>query len=282
MQPPGFEPGSLAWKDFTFSSYEKEFFDWLRNRVGKEHANAIIRALRKHFSDKPFNIDTVRRVLNNVKRGKRILAMAIRNFIKFAEEEEIIDENTANKIRQIAKIPKSGVDLYIPGIGKVIDTYHNITNEKYKLLYKVLACSGIRLREGILLFKQFDPDKLIINGEVAKYPLSHIRATKKAYFVYLPAQVAKELKKMELSEFYARKCFRKAGLPAKYLRKWNYNFILREGRAPADIVDFIQGRSPITIGSMHYLEKEKQADWYYSKVVKRLIEMFSEERKLVV
>ncbi len=108
MQPPGFEPGSLAWKDFTFSSYEKEFFDWLRNRVGKEHANAIIRALRKHFSDKPFNIDTVRRVLNNVKRGKRILAMAIRNFIKFAEEEEIIDENTANKIRQIANNPLAG------------------------------------------------------------------------------------------------------------------------------------------------------------------------------
>ncbi len=38
---------------------------------------------------------------------------------------------------------------------------------------------------------------------------------------------------------------------------------------------FIQGRASITVGSMHYLAKVKQADEWYSRVADKLLEIFS-------
>jgi len=63
-------------------------------------------------------------------------------------------------------------------------------------------------------------------------------------------------------------------LPAKYLRKWNYNSLILNG-APESVADFIQGRSSITVGAMHYLAKAKQADEWYSKEAEQFAEMFS-------
>ena len=48
-------------------------------------------------------------------------------------------------------------------------------------------------------------------------------------------------------------------LPAKYLRKWHFNFLILNN-VPESVADFIQGRAPSTVGSMHYLAKVKQAD----------------------
>ncbi|WP_456328114.1 integrase [Archaeoglobus sp.] len=53
--------------------------------------------------------------------------------------------------------------------------------------------------------------------------------------------------------------FCRFSLPAKYLRKWNYNFLILNG-VPESVADFILERVSITVGSMHYLVKVKQAD----------------------
>lgn len=59
------------------------------------------------------------------------------------------------------------------------------------------------------------------------------------------------------------------GLAPKYLRKWQYNFLIYQG-VPESVVDFIQGRSSESVGSMHYLSKVKQADYWYGKALDNL------------
>ena len=78
---------------------------------------------------------------------------------------------------------------------------------------------------------------------------------------------------MKLNEDSIEKYFQRRKLPLKYLRKWHYNYLLENG-VPEDVVDFIQGRSPLKIGSMHYLAKVKQADHFYSRIADKLVELF--------
>jgi intergrase/recombinase len=39
---------------------------------------------------------------------------------------------------------------------------------------------------------------------------------------------------------------------------------------PEGVADFIEGRAPESVGSMHYLSKAKQADFWYEKIVDAL------------
>ena len=98
-------------------------------------------------------------------------------------------------------------------------------------MVKLLAFSGIRLREAIYLFNinNFDKNKLIFGEKIAKYPLSLDRKSKRSFYAYMPKSFAMELKKIELSEEAVKQYFSRRGLPAKYLRKWNYNFLILNG-----------------------------------------------------
>jgi len=82
------------------------------------------------------------------------------------------------------------------------------------------------------------------------------------------------LKRINLSRKEIINRFCRFSLPAKYPRKWNYNFLILNGVLES-VADFIQGRASITFGSMHYLAKVEQASKWYSRVVDRLIELFS-------
>jgi len=83
----------------------------------------------------------------------------------------------------------------------------------------------------------------------------------------MPLEFAKQLKRIELG-VNPRQYFHsgKGLLALKYLRKWNYNFMISNG-VPESICDFIQGRALRTVGSLHYLAKMKQADEFYSRIV---------------
>ncbi len=67
--------------------------------------------------------------------------------------------------------------------------------------------------------------------------------------------------------------FARRTLSPKYLRKWNYNFLIMHN-VPESVADFIQGRSPVSVGSMHYLAKVKQADYWYAQVADEMVRVF--------
>ena len=119
-----------------------------------------------------------------------------------------------------------------------------------KVVFSTLAVSGIRIMELVKMMKEFDRDKLIVNHDIAKYPLNYFRGRKRAFYVYMPKNLALSLTKIEYNDDTISHHFSKIGLAPKYLRKWQYNFLIYQG-VPESIADSIQGRSSESVGSMH-------------------------------
>ena len=188
-----------------------------------------------------------------------------RAYLNFLEENEILSSDDAEYYRKAIPSRKTAPDGFIPSDDKVKDVYRKIESKTMKVVFSVLALSGIRIMELVKMMKEFDKDKLIVNHDIAKYPLNYFRGHKKAFYVYMPKELAISLGKIELNDDTISHYFSELGLAPKYLRKWQYNFLIYEG-APEGVADFIQGRSSESVGSMHYLSKVKQADYWYGKV----------------
>jgi len=168
-------------------------------------------------------------LINSVKAGKRYLCVALRDLFNFLEEFDLADKEILNKLRKVVKIPRTSSDNYILSNEEVIKVYKKIKNDETKMIFKLLVFSGIRISEASKLLSEFDRSKLMINGNIAKYPLSMLRGTKNIYYAYMPKDFALELRRIKISKHAIENRFYRLGLPAKYLRKWNYNFLILNG-----------------------------------------------------
>jgi len=174
----------------------------------------------------------------------------------------LLDEESLIRYRKVVKIPRTNTDNFVPEDEQVISALNKIEDRKYRLAYKLLVYSGIRLREAVYLLNNYHENKIITNGIIAKYPLSLDRGTKKAYYAYMPKEFTDEVERQDLKEPGVRQHIARRQLASKYLRKWQYNFLISNG-VPESVADYIQGRAPSTVGSLHYLAKTQQADLWY-------------------
>lgn len=213
--------------------------------------------------------------IESAKNGKRHFCMAIRDLLKFYEAFSLMDEGSILKYKRVVRIPQTNVDDYVPETEKVISAFQSIEDKRYRLVFKLLAFSGIRLTEAEYLFRHFSAARIITNAEITRYPLHLDRKTKRAFYAYFPSAFAPELKQMELKEENTKRYLTKR-MPSKYLRKWQYNFLITNN-VPESVADFIQGRAPSTVGSMHYLAKVKQADEWYARVAPAFLLLFPSE-----
>ena len=267
-------PKKQVYKNFIdYSNYRSEFIKWLKDRNNNvKYTKDIISYLDKYLLGNviysPLEVSKIRRRASS----KKSITIAIRTLLNYCEEMDLLDEDFIMKLRKPLKTIRSNPDNYIPSDKKILETYKKI-NPKYKVLFKLLLFSGIRGTEAIQFFKEYDRDKVEIKGNVARYPLFSIRKNKRSYFVYFPAKMIDEIERKEYTARGISHAFIRAGLPSKYLRKWNYNFLIMNN-VPESVADFIQGRAPVSIGSMHYLAKVKQADYWYAQVVNTLVKIF--------
>ena len=95
------------------------------------------------------------------------------------------------------KLPKTNTDNFIPEDDKVISAFNRVGDERYKILFKLRAFSGIRLREAVYLLNNFDEKRVITNNEFAKYPLSLERRTKRVFYAYIPKDFTSEIKRIK-------------------------------------------------------------------------------------
>ena len=254
----------------------ENFIKWMKENYSENYTRSVTYYLDKYFRRKIRNQMEILEILKSAEKGKRHLCLGIRVLLNFHEAFNLMSEESLAKYRKVVKIPRTKSDDYVPEDEKVIEAFRRIEDERYQLVFKLLAFSGIRAIEAVYLLNNFNKEKVIIGEKIAKYPLSLERRTKKAFYAYMPEKFATELRRLDISWDAVLRYFRKRGLPAKYLRKWNYNFLILNG-VPESVADFIQGRSSITVGAMHYLAKAKQADEWYSKVAERFAEMFSKK-----
>ncbi|NOR78282.1 MAG: integrase, partial [Methanophagales archaeon] len=50
---------------------------------------------------------------------------------------------------------------------KIILAFEKVSDTRYRTLFKLLAFSGIRLREALYLLNHFDTERVILNKEIA-------------------------------------------------------------------------------------------------------------------
>ena len=122
-----------------------------------------------------------------------------------------------------------------------------------------------------------DESKKMCAQRIGRYPLSYNRGQKRPSYVYMSKEFALSLHKMHSSQKVVMAIKHQSGLSPKYLRKWLYNFLIMNN-VPESVADFIEGRAPESVGSMHYLAKVKQTDYWYREVKENMIRVIEQMR----
>lgn len=192
---------------------------------------------------------------------------AIRIFCRFLLDRELMSEDEVNKIKRYSSKPQSNADIYTPTNSDMIQNMELLKtrNKRMYMFCQALQYSGVRITELLYYINNKDKFKIIQKDGFYKVLLNYKRHTKNSYYIYLPSGIDLPSR---LSQKYINKFFQqnKDLIRLKYFRNWFYYNALESGLTPA-VIDFIQGRVPISIGSKHYLDKERMADKLYLEVV---------------
>ncbi len=166
------------------------------------------------------------------------------------------------------KIKRSGIDLNVPSLDEVklsLDRACNL-HEWLCLVYRLLVESGARLTEVMMVLNDYDKSRDKQYDGFRVYELSAFRKSKKAFYLYHVTPI----EPVEWREDWISKQARLYGLVRpKYIRKFVSTTMTSLG-IPAEIIDFIQGRTPRTILSRHYLNLYALANNHYKKYVEWL------------
>ena len=160
-------------------------------------------------------------------------------------------------------IPKSGVDLSVPSLEEIKRTLKIVceAEEELCLVYNLLLESGARLVEVARMISSYDPRKDKQQDGFWVYESKMIRGSKSSFYIYHLTVPEKQ----EISESWVRSWASKHNvINPKYIRKFVATTMASLG-IPAEIIDFIQGRTPSSILSKHYLNLYALANKEYKK-----------------
>ncbi len=161
---------------------------------------------------------------------------------------------------------RSGIDLSIPSSDEVRESLREACgySEALCLTYRLLIESGSRLTEVLQVLNNYDVSKdKQQSGGFYVYDLGKITKSKKSFYVFH----ASVLKRIKLSEDHASRLARIHDIVRpKYIRKWVATRMASLG-IPSEVIDFMQGRTPRSILSKHYLNLYALALQQYPKYI---------------
>ena len=201
-------------------------------------------------------------------KSKGTFYKTVRNLCNFYEEkylgdDEILKELT--KIRKVVKKPKCRPDIYTPTDTELYEQLSLIKSKNVDVhqFYLGLMYSGVRIREFLYYLAEPSKFRIIKKDRFKKVLLNYTRNTKSCIYIYLPLDYVEP--KVSLKQLESFLGCNKEILRPKYLRNWFYSKCLQLG-IPSGVADFYQGRSPVSIGDRHYLDKERMADEKYKEL----------------
>jgi intergrase/recombinase len=253
---------------FYFSETE-EFLEWIKLKVGQEHFVHISSYFKRHLANKKFKGPLEMYKYISEQKGGNNLIKAARGYLNYCEAMSKLSPEIIETYRKVLKLKRSRTDYHVPSDEEVINNYNLIKgNKNLELVYLVLACSGLRYIEVLRFLKSYDKSKFVDHGDFVSYNISEIRGSKSVNNLYLPKFVYDKLKHVDNTYNSLRQRFKEKGLTftLKYLRKWNYNFLIYNG-VPESVADFIQGRSSSSVSANHYLAKSQQANHWCHKII---------------
>ncbi len=253
----------------ALSKHKNDYKKWLISRglsygYIKDLMNTLTSFIREDISVIPDDINDMQ-------------SIALRSYLNYLLSKSLISNEYVMALKKKLPIKQSKADNYIPSNEEIVKAYKQISVKSYQTLFKLLAFSGARITELEKMVKEYDPSKLIVNEKFAKYQLYYNRGHKNSFYIYMPKELIPGLHKFYIHVDTITHQISKSGLNPKYLRKWFYNFLIYNN-VPEGVADFIEGRAPGSVGSMHYLAKAKQADYWYEQIVTNLTNVFTHEK----
>jgi len=281
---PGFEPGSPAWKaeDFTglWVSLEGQFLEWLSGQVkagklSEETASEYARALKKFFDRYgPRSVGELEKALAK-ENYKRHLCKALRKFVTFLKSRKMIDPIFAEELKEVIPIKptkESEVRISTEELLEAWEYHKKHSDEVTQLFFKILVFSGARLRAVHKMLTQLDKNRLYFPPNapnIIKYAIMERHGTKASLYIYMPAELAEEIRPVKIKEATIRKRLKHGRVNASTIRKWHATFLSMHG-VKDHVINYIQSRVPRAILEKHYLDLELEADEAYSRILPEL------------
>ncbi len=259
-----------------WATYKAEFSEWLSisRKVSEKTRKDYLKALDYFFARYIIKTGPDIKKFLDKEGNKRNIANGLRVFLTFLAERDYIDYDVAMIIKKrFIKAKPIGVKRVYINDEELREAYEEVKKRGFKkqLLFELLVFTGLRLTHVVELMNTYDPNQLyVVNDKVARYPLMITdRGNKKAYWAYMPLELAKKLTRMKVNYKSAQDWPQHGKVSAATIRKWFSTFLARQG-VSAEIIDFIQGRAPRSVLERHYLNMTVLADEAYSRVVDEL------------
>ena len=152
----GIESGDRFISGINYDELRNRFIEWFGANVSKENLKKCVSYLDKYLRGK--TISNPREIFDIIKNAtnKRNLCVTIRNLLNYLEAFDLMREEDLARYRKIVKIPRTNPDSYIPDDKTVINAFSKFEDNRYKIVFKLLLYSGLRIREALELLKDFD------------------------------------------------------------------------------------------------------------------------------
>jgi intergrase/recombinase len=242
----------------AFSKHKRDYEKWL---ISQGLSYGYIKDLMKTLTG--FIREDISDIADNITDTQSIAA---RNYLNYLSQKSLLSDEQMARFKKKLPLIQSKADNYIPSNDEVVHAYKQLKDKRFQTIFKLLSFSGARITELVKMVKEYESSKLIVEEKFAKYQLHYNRGHKSSFYIYMPKEMVPELHKFYIHVDTITHQISKSGLNPKYLRKWFYNFLIYNN-VPEGVADFIEGRASSSVGSMHYLSKAKQADYWYEQIV---------------
>lgn len=256
----------------------------MKKKIEKEETLlSYIKALDKVLTKPVYEPKDIEKL--EIGKSQKSFSLAFRNFLNYLEDQFYRTEINGFSFGLWRKrLPLKNVEkrkkVFIT-TDDVVEA-NRLIKEKWKdeateLIFKLIVFSGIRLEHAHRLLLTFNPRDVIYEGKIAYYPIEDLtKGKKKGYFVFMPSEFAKKLKRFEKLLDY--KTFKTRLQPERWkppqdnpvsavrIRSWFQNFAIDNG-LKLEAVRFIVGHAPTTVGEEHYYNMLKIAKDEYVKLV---------------
>jgi len=279
LNPRRPEPKDLKSPTIDYSRYKDVFINWLKNIKGL--SSGTIKQRIRYLDKFARPIRTPTELWNIfgsdlIDSQKRHLANGYRSLFRFYEAQGWANKQRCDILRANLPKLKSGIDLNVPTEQEICRSLKRINGikkeKKVFTLYNLLLDSGLRLVEGIKLLKDYYSNTLNLEKQNGFYvaPLANFRGTKLAYYGFMSDYTLGLMKQNNCVLNYKKTVGgigKHLGVVSyKYLRKFAFDTMTSENlNIPESVADFIQGRTPKTVGARHYMNLKRKAVNFYSR-----------------
>ena len=285
VRPPRFEPGSSAWQadESLLIDYPKIRDNFINFLMSKRFNPRYVKCILSYL-DKYVNVITgpndILTIFSQLSVGQQHnLSRGICNVFNFLEAQGF-DKSYLDVLRKNIPKDETGFDINIPSSQSIISSLQAMAKASvgYRAVYELTLDSGLRLEEACKFVNSFNEAQAEKFDGFYVAPLGYFRRSKLAYFAFFTDATFRLITPLnekvdpQLAANYRRK---RPGVAAfKYLRKFANDVMTSEElNIPESVADFIQGRTPKSIGARHYMKLKRKAVQFYPRYAEYVREL---------